>query len=78
MKVLFNEDKLLRENIENYSTYKKLKAIKSDKVKVLKFSSYFINYLSLKSCFNKVSVELIRICHFFNGNVCTMWLCCSF
>ena len=35
IKVLFNEDKLLRENIEKYHKYKKLKAIKSDKVRVL-------------------------------------------
>lgn len=33
--MLFNEDKLLRENIEKYHKYKKLKAIKSDKVRVL-------------------------------------------
>ena len=32
-KVIFNEDKLLRENIEKYNTYKKLKAKKSDKVR---------------------------------------------
>ena len=37
LKVLFNEDKLLRENIENYNTYKKLKAIKSDKVGIPNF-----------------------------------------
>ena len=77
MKVLFNEDKLLRENIENYSAYKKLKAIKSDKVKVLKFSNYFINYSSLKSCFNKSACTLLE-CHFFNGTVCRRWLCYSF
>ena len=47
-KVLFNEDKLLRENIEKYDTYKRLKGKKSNKVS---FQDYLFLVKRKPDCF---------------------------